>query len=261
MKGPRSLNSWARTSSSTSLPIGAPLAVPSNSHQGRHPAFELIFISSDRDQTSFDDYFAPMPWLAVPFGDERKNSLSRTFKIHGIPSLVAIGPNGRTVTKEARDLIMAHRADAYPFTEERLKDLEAATEEAAKSWPERLQRTHFMRSMSWFGPGGEDTHALGVTRGVAGCHSTARNVTSICIPSVLSTKNRIKKRMMIMRWRLRRRGMCVMGGLLQSLVWEPWLLCAYIFNLVYIWVVTWQIIFAPLILSKYIVMCNNIKAW
>ena len=110
-----------------------------NKIKAKDPAFELVFISSDRDQTSFDDYFASMPWLAVPFGDERKKSLSRTFKIQGIPSLVAIGPTGRTVTKEARDLIMAYGAEAYPFTEERLKELEAAAEEAAKSWPERLE--------------------------------------------------------------------------------------------------------------------------
>ena len=53
--------------------------------------------------------------MALPFGDSRKAFLSRKFKVFGIPMLVAIGSSGRTVTKEARDLVMIHGADAYPF--------------------------------------------------------------------------------------------------------------------------------------------------
>ncbi|XP_039156553.1 probable nucleoredoxin 1 [Eucalyptus grandis] len=87
-------------------------------------AFELIFISSDKDQSAFNDYFAQMPWLALPFGDERKKSLSLKFEVRGIPTLIAIGPTGQTVTKQARDLISEHGADAYPFTAEHLKKLE-----------------------------------------------------------------------------------------------------------------------------------------
>ena len=34
---------------------------------------------------------------------------------------------------------MAHGADAYPFTEERLKEIEAQIEEMAKGWPEKLK--------------------------------------------------------------------------------------------------------------------------
>ncbi len=28
---------------------------------------EIVFASSDRDQTSFDEYYADMPWCAVPY--------------------------------------------------------------------------------------------------------------------------------------------------------------------------------------------------
>ena len=94
--------------------------------------FEIVFISSDRDQSSFDEFFGGMPWLALPFGDERKPFLSRKFKIQGIPAAVAIGPSGKTITKEARQLIAAHGADAYPFTEEHLKHLEEKLVEKAK---------------------------------------------------------------------------------------------------------------------------------
>ncbi|KAK3416838.1 hypothetical protein EUGRSUZ_H02593 [Eucalyptus grandis] len=102
-------------------------------------ALEVIFISSDRNQTAFDDYFAQMPWLALPFGDERKKSLSGKFKVRGIPMLVAIGPTGRTVTNKARDLIMDHGADAYPFTAEHLKKFEEKFKESIKGWPEKLK--------------------------------------------------------------------------------------------------------------------------
>ncbi|CAN6676137.1 unnamed protein product [Malus baccata var. baccata] len=107
--------------------------------KGKDDAFEVIFISSDRDQDSFDEFFATMPWLALPFGDSRKAFLSRKFKVQGIPMLIAIGPTGQTVTKEARNLIMRHGANAYPFTEERLKEIEAEFEEMAKGWPEKLK--------------------------------------------------------------------------------------------------------------------------
>ncbi|GMJ13204.1 nucleoredoxin 1 [Hibiscus trionum] len=80
-----------------------------------------------------------MPWLALPFGDARKSSLVRKFKVQGIPMLIVIGPTGKTVTKEARCLVMAHGVDAYPFSEERLKEIEAQYEEMTKGWPKKLK--------------------------------------------------------------------------------------------------------------------------
>ncbi|KAL3368418.1 hypothetical protein AABB24_009328 [Solanum stoloniferum] len=106
--------------------------------KAKNGPLEVIFISSDRDQASFDDYFATMPWLALPFGDERKTYLSRLFKVRGIPALVAVGPSGKTVTTEARSLIMCHGAKAFPFTEECMKEIEAETAEMAKGWPEKI---------------------------------------------------------------------------------------------------------------------------
>ncbi|CAI9785164.1 unnamed protein product [Fraxinus pennsylvanica] len=103
--------------------------------------FEVIFISSDRDQKSFDEFFSTMPWLAIPFGDKRKGSLSRLFKIRGIPALVAVGQTGKTVTTEARNLIADHGADAYPFTEERIKEIEELYEKMAEEWPKKVRHT------------------------------------------------------------------------------------------------------------------------
>ena len=107
--------------------------------KGKGNAFEVIFISSDRDQSTFDEFYSEMPWLALPFGDGRKQILSRKFKIQGIPAAVAIGPSGRTITKEARKHLTAYGADAFPFTEEHLKQLEEEIEEKAKGWPEKVK--------------------------------------------------------------------------------------------------------------------------
>ncbi|KAF3431255.1 hypothetical protein FNV43_RR25985 [Rhamnella rubrinervis] len=107
--------------------------------KAKDDAFEVIFISSDRDQASFDEFFSSMPWLAIPFGDERKKTLQKKFKVQGIPAVIAIGPSGRTVNRDARDIITIHGAAAYPFTEEQLKDVEKQVEEMAKGWPEKVK--------------------------------------------------------------------------------------------------------------------------
>ncbi|TVU40788.1 hypothetical protein EJB05_14266, partial [Eragrostis curvula] len=101
--------------------------------------FEVVLVSSDRDQSSFDKNFAEMPWLALPLEDERKASLNKAFKIRRIPSLVAIGPTGQTVTNDAKSLLMIHGADAFPFTKERLDELQKKMDVVAKGWPEKLK--------------------------------------------------------------------------------------------------------------------------
>ncbi|XP_066378874.1 probable nucleoredoxin 1-1 [Miscanthus floridulus] len=110
-----------------------------NNIKAKNSDFEIVFISSDRDQSSFDDFFSQMPWLAVPLEDERKASLKKTFKIRGIPSLVAIGPTGQTVSRDAKAQLMIHGADAFPFTEERLEELQKKLDEMAKGWPQKLK--------------------------------------------------------------------------------------------------------------------------
>jgi len=68
---------------------------------------EIIFVSSDKSQGEFDDYFKTMPWLALPF-DERskKASLSKKYKVSGIPTLVILdGETGATITTDGREAV------------------------------------------------------------------------------------------------------------------------------------------------------------
>ncbi|CAF0872653.1 unnamed protein product [Didymodactylos carnosus] len=65
--------------------------------------FDIIFVSSDRDQQSFDDYYKEMPWKAIPYNnDQVKIQLKSYFVIHGIPSLVVLKPNGQVLTTQGR---------------------------------------------------------------------------------------------------------------------------------------------------------------
>jgi nucleoredoxin len=46
-----------------------------NELKDRAEEFEIVFISSDEDQETFEEYFKSMPWLALPFGDKTNNDL------------------------------------------------------------------------------------------------------------------------------------------------------------------------------------------
>lgn len=50
--------------------------------QGAGQSFEIIFVSADRSEESFKQYFSEMPWLAVPYTDEARRS--RLNRLYGI---------------------------------------------------------------------------------------------------------------------------------------------------------------------------------
>lgn len=70
-----------------------------NEFKKSHPNFELVFVSSDRDQAAMDKYIqeANMPWPAVKF-DSADAEIFRKFSSTGIPYLVLIDENGKDLT-------------------------------------------------------------------------------------------------------------------------------------------------------------------
>lgn len=95
--------------------------------KAKDEGFEVIYVSLDENKASFEDHFASMPWPALPYGDERKRTLSETFDIQdGLPLVAAIGRAGQIVTKEAKDLVEQHGSDAYPFTDDHLKGIKGS---------------------------------------------------------------------------------------------------------------------------------------
>ena len=52
---------------------------------------EIVFVSSDRDQDQFNQYYGKMPWLSLPFDKQSiKQSLSMRFGVRGIPALIVL---------------------------------------------------------------------------------------------------------------------------------------------------------------------------
>ena len=78
---------------------------------------EIIFVSSDRDQSSFAQYYGTMPWKGIPIGDPRKEALSSMFEVQGIPTFVIVdAQTGETVTTEGRGMVDADPTGAdFPW--------------------------------------------------------------------------------------------------------------------------------------------------
>lgn len=51
--------------------------------QDQKKSFEIIFVSSDQNAEAFKEYFAGMPFLALPYDSEVKEELSDYFEIEG----------------------------------------------------------------------------------------------------------------------------------------------------------------------------------
>merc|ERR1712060_969772 len=74
---------------------------------GKGEDFEVVFVSSDKDEAAFSEYYASMPWLALPFADrEAKAKRSKKFKVSGIPALIILDEQGELINKEGRSCIM-----------------------------------------------------------------------------------------------------------------------------------------------------------
>jgi len=67
--------------------------------------FELVFISSDKDEESFKEYFKEMSFCALPYElRDTKNDLSKKYGVSGIPKLIMLGPVKNDETGE-REII------------------------------------------------------------------------------------------------------------------------------------------------------------
>jgi len=81
--------------------------------------FEIVFVSSDREEDAFKDYFGEQPWLALPYSDRKlKNALSKKYKVQGIPSLVIVdAETGELITKDGRDAVTSDpKGTSFPWT-------------------------------------------------------------------------------------------------------------------------------------------------
>ena len=50
---------------------------------------EIVFVSSDKDEASFKEYFDMMPWLALPFQERAlEETLKNKYGVEGINDIV-----------------------------------------------------------------------------------------------------------------------------------------------------------------------------
>jgi nucleoredoxin len=66
---------------------------------------DIVFVSWDRDESKFNEYYASMPWKALPFGAS-KEGLNERYNVRGIPSLIVLGANGEVETTDGRAMVM-----------------------------------------------------------------------------------------------------------------------------------------------------------
>jgi len=86
---------------------------------------EIVFVSSDRDEAAFKEYAAEQPWLSLPY-DERdlKASLSKKYKVQGIPSFVIVDGEGKTITTDGRSAVSQDPTGAdFPWKPKSMKEL------------------------------------------------------------------------------------------------------------------------------------------
>ena len=67
---------------------------------------EIIYISSDKTNNEFNEYWEEMTFLALPYIDrEKKEELTKLYEVKQIPVLVFINNNGEIITKNGKEII------------------------------------------------------------------------------------------------------------------------------------------------------------
>jgi hypothetical protein len=83
--------------------------------------FEVIFVSGDKDEAGFKSYLSEMAekggdWLAIPFGDSRKNWLNKYFETEGIPHMAVVDAQGTMINKNARGSVSDDKSgEKFPW--------------------------------------------------------------------------------------------------------------------------------------------------
>ena len=92
---------------------------------------EIVYVSYDRDDASFESFFSEMPFLALPRDSVGSSLLSSHFNVDSIPRLAMIGPEGDLVNSNARSALLQFGAAGFPWPD---KEASAAQEPISLFW-------------------------------------------------------------------------------------------------------------------------------
>ncbi|CAB9516550.1 Probable nucleoredoxin 1 [Seminavis robusta] len=91
---------------------------------------ELLFVSSDREESSFQEYWGTMPFCALPYEErDAKMLLSKLYGVRGIPSLLILGPvpegggDRPLINDNLRAVIESNDFSEFPFHPKPYQDL------------------------------------------------------------------------------------------------------------------------------------------
>ncbi len=79
--------------------------------------FEVVFVSSDHNETEFNEYFRSKPWTAMPYAENKYllYSLQSKLRASSIPALVILEVSGdaefRILDREGRSSVQAAKGD------------------------------------------------------------------------------------------------------------------------------------------------------
>ncbi|KPI87545.1 tryparedoxin (TXN2) [Leptomonas seymouri] len=80
--------------------------------------FEVALISWDESPEDFKEYYAKMPWLALPFEDRKGMELLTTgFDVKSIPTLIGVeADSGTIITTQGRTMVVKDpEAKEFPW--------------------------------------------------------------------------------------------------------------------------------------------------
>lgn len=97
-----------------------------NALKGAGKNFEVVFASSDHNETAFNEYYETMPWLGMSFSEEaKKNALAENYSCNGIPSLVILDAKDASIisTKAVEGIRSPTYIEDFPYEPKPVYDI------------------------------------------------------------------------------------------------------------------------------------------
>eukprot|EP00796_Vickermania_ingenoplastis_P000804 gene804-445_t len=83
--------------------------------------FEVVLVPWDEEKPAFDEYYAKMPWLSLPFEDrEGMQFLTKGFQVESIPTMIGVeAESGNVITTNARTMVVRDpEAKEFPWEQQ-----------------------------------------------------------------------------------------------------------------------------------------------